>query len=274
LGKASRTASPQPRSGPTGEAGPTQAAGEGPLIVIVLPAYNEAEAIPRLLRRIQETAPALAEPCRVIVVDDGSSDETGERAAALDSPAVPVEVVRHDVNRGLHGAIATGLRRAAASCREDDWVVTMDADDTHPPRLIRDMVAAGQSAEIVIASRFQPGAVWHGRTWDRILFSYGVSWLFRAMWPMPSVRDYTCGYRAYRAGLLQRAWKHWGDALVSEPSFACMPDLLWKLSRLQPAIREVPLELHYDRKPGPSKMQVARTIRRTLVLLFKRRLGL
>ena len=160
------------------------------------------------------------------------------------------------------------------SCREDDWVVTMDADDTHPPRLIRDMVAAGQGAEIVIASRFQPGAVWHGRTWDRILFSYGVSWLFRAMWPMPSVRDYTCGYRAYRAGLLQRAWKHWGDALVSEPSFACMPDLLWKLSRLQPAIREVPLELHYDRKPGPSKMQVARTIRRTLVLLFKRRLGL
>jgi dolichol-phosphate mannosyltransferase len=209
-----------------------------------------------------------------MVVDDGSVDGTAERALAFDSPEVPVEVVRHDLNRGLHGAIDTGLRKAAAGCSEDDWVVTMDADDTHPPRLIRDMVVLGQAgAEVVIASRFQQGAVWHGRTWDRILFSYGVSWLFRVLWPLGGVRDYTCGYRAYRAGLLQRAWRHWGDALVSEPSFACMPDLLWKVSRLGPTIREVPLELHYDRKPGPTKMQVARTIRRTLLLLFKRRVG-
>jgi dolichol-phosphate mannosyltransferase len=244
------------------------------VILIVLPAYNEAEAIPRLLGRVQEVAPTLAEPCRVIVIDDGSSDGTADRAAALDSPTLPVEVVRHGTNRGLHGAIDTGLRKAAAESRDEDWVVTMDADDTHPPQLMREMIAAGRAgSDVVIASRFQPGAVWHGRTWDRILFSYGVSWLFRAAWPMRGVRDYTCGYRVYRASLLQRAWKCWGDALVSEPSFACMPDLLWKLSRLRPAITEVPLELHYDRKPGPSKMQVARTIRRTLVLLFKRRFG-
>jgi dolichol-phosphate mannosyltransferase len=160
-------------------------------------------------------------------------------------------------------------------CAPEDWVVTMDADDTHPPRLIAGMIAEGAGgADLVIASRFQPGAIWHGRSPDRVLFSNVVSWMFRVAWPMRGVRDYTCGFRAYRASLLQRARDRWGNALVSEPSFACMPDLLWKLHVLRPVIREVPLELHYDRKPGASKMQVARTIRRTVILLVKRRLGL
>ena len=130
-----------------------------------------------------------------------------------------------------------------------------------------------QSA-VVIASRFRPGAEWHGLSWDRRLFSYGVSFLFRAVWPMAGVRDYSCGYRAYRAGVIRAAYARWGDDFVNEPSFACMPDVLWKVSRLQPRFSEVPLSLHYDRKPGPSKMQVYRTIRRSLTLLVKRRVGI
>lgn len=245
------------------------------MIVVVLPAYNEAEALPPLLRRIDDAAATLPQPCRVIVVDDGSTDQTAAIAEEWRGTPVPVTVVRHGKNRGLHAAIDTGLRAAMSVCGSDDWVVTLDADDTHPPRLIREMVALGatEGAELVIASRFQRGAVWHGRTPDRVLFSYGVSWMFRIVWPMRGVRDYTCGFRAYRGSLLQRARERWGDELVSERSFACMPDLLWKLHLLRPVIREVPLELHYDRKPGVSKMQVARTIRRTLVLLVKRRLG-
>jgi dolichol-phosphate mannosyltransferase len=53
-----------------------------------------------------------------------------------------------------------------------------------------------------------------------------------------------------------------------------MPDVLWKVSRLSPVFAEVPLSLHYDRKPGESKMNVGRTIRRTLALIAKRRIGI
>jgi dolichol-phosphate mannosyltransferase len=227
------------------------------MIVIVLPAYNEAEAIPRLLRRIDETARTMTQPCTVLVIDDGSSDDTAARAEAFASPTLPVRVIRHSSNRGLHGAVDTGLREAAAITGDPDWIVLMDSDDTHPPRLIPGMIAKGTAgADLIIASRFQPGAVWHGRTWDRILFSYGVSTMFRVMWPMRNVRDYTCGYRAYRASLVRRALERWGDDLVSEHSFACMPDLLWKLHVLEPVVAEVPLELHYDRKPGPSKCRL------------------
>jgi dolichol-phosphate mannosyltransferase len=98
--------------------------------------------------------------------------------------------------------------------------------------------------------------------------------MFRVAWPISNVRDYTCGYRAYRAGVIAAAYERWGDELVNEPSFACMPDVLWKVSRMKPRFSEVPLSLHYDRKPGPSKMQVFRTIRRSLALLVKRRVGI
>lgn len=245
------------------------------MILLVLPAYNEAEALPRLLGRCAALAPTLDQPLHVLVVDDGSADGTAEAARRHDSPAMPVEVVVHAVNRGLHGALDTGLRTAVARTTPHDWIVTMDADDTHPPSIVVPMLQAARAcgADVVIASRFRHGAEWHGLSWDRLLFSHGVSWLFRLVWPLGGVRDYTCGYRAYRADLLRRAYDTWGDRFVNEPSFACMPDVLWKLGRLRPRMVEVPLSLHYDRKPGASKMRVARTIRRTLLLLLRRRLG-
>ena len=246
------------------------------MILVVLPAFNEAEATPRLLGRLRDVARASNQPIRCLVVDDGSSDGTAAAAERETGDALPVQVVRHPHNRGLHGALDTGLRTGVAQCAADDWIVTMDADDTHPPDLIPLMMssAAGTDAAVVIASRFQQGAEWHGLSWDRLVFSYTVSWMFRIAWSIPNVRDYTCGYRAYRAGVIAAAYERWGTMLVNEPSFACMPDVLWKVSRLKPRFSEVPLSLHYERKPGPSKMQVYRTIRRSLSLLIKRRVGI
>jgi dolichol-phosphate mannosyltransferase len=243
------------------------------MIVVVLPAYNEAAALPRLLQRMQETTARLNQPLAVVVVDDGSTDGTAE-AARRWTGAMRVDLVQHARNRGLHAALDSGFRAALAIAGDGDWILTMDADDTHPPDLIPKMLArAEQGAEVVIASRFQSGAEWHGLKWDRVLFSYGVSWMFRAAWPLRHVRDYTCGYRLYRASLVRRAYDLFGSGFVNEPSFACMPDVLWKVSRLKPKFAEVPLSLHYDRKPGASKMNVSRTIKRTLVLIAKRRFG-
>jgi dolichol-phosphate mannosyltransferase len=244
------------------------------MIFVVLPAYNEAEALPRLIGRLIPVLIRLGHRSEIIVVDDGSTDGTGAAAGTSPAETISIRVVRHVTNLGLHRAVDTGLRTALVACSPTDIIVTMDADDTHPPDLIPAMlerIAGG--ADVVVASRFQPGAEWHGKTWDRILFSHGVSWLFRAAWPLNGVKDYTCGFRAYRADLVRRAYERWAEDFVSEKSFACMPDILFKVSRFRPTIVEVPLDLHYDRKPGVSKMRVARTIRRTLVVLMKRRLG-
>jgi dolichol-phosphate mannosyltransferase len=248
------------------------------VIFVVLPAYNEAEALPRLLRRIASISRAhFGHSLRIIVADDGSADGTPELAhqvAAAEN--LCLEVVSHAVNQGLGAAIKTGLTTALARSNDhDDVIVTMDADDTHLPGLIPRMVQMIEEGnELVIASRFQPGARMLGIPRYRQLLSTGLSWLFRVVYPIPGARDYSCGYRAYRAGLLREAFERFGDTLFAERGFACMVDILIKLHLVGAIVNEVPMILRYDRKPGATKMPVKKTIVQTFRLLGRRRLGI
>jgi dolichol-phosphate mannosyltransferase len=240
---------------------------------IALPAYNEQDALAPLLDEIKSALEPAGIPYSVIVVDDGSRDGTG-RVAREASFHMPVELVTHAVNQGLAAAIRTGLSTALVRCGRDDVIVTMDSDNTHPPRLIAEMlpkIRAG--SDVVIASRFQPGARVVGVPTSRKLYSDAARWLFQIMFPIPGVRDYTCGFRAYRAQALRMATEKYGDALITETGFSCMADLLLKLRRLPLAMSEVPLELRYDRRGADSKMRVLRTIRQTLLLILRRRFG-
>ena len=243
-------------------------------VYVVLPAYNEQHALAPLLDAVRQAMEPTRLPYTVIVVDDGSRDATA-LVASKASFDMPVELVEHDVNRGLAAALRSGLDAALDRCGPDDVIVTMDADNTHPPRLIPEMVARLQAGhDVVIASRFQPGARVHGLPRSRELFSLVARWMFQATFPIRGVRDYTCGYRAYRANALRQAIDTYGDQLITETGFACMADVLLKLRRLDLRMTEVPLELHYDRRGGDSKMPVLRTIRQTLLLVVRRRLGI
>jgi dolichol-phosphate mannosyltransferase len=242
-------------------------------VYVVLPAYNEQEALAPLLESIRSTLMNDRWPYNVIVVDDGSRDATA-LVASKATFVMPIELVEHRINRGLAAALRTGLTAALDRCGEDDVIFTMDADNTHPPHLIPEMMAKiSQGYDVVIASRFQPGAQVHGVPRSRQLYSVGARYLFQAMFPIRGVRDYTCGYRAYRATALRQAVEMYGNRLISETGFSCMADLLLKLQRLPLRMAEVPLELHYERRGTGSKMQVARTIRETMSLLVRRRLG-
>jgi dolichol-phosphate mannosyltransferase len=71
---------------------------------------------------------------------------------------------------------------------------------------------------------------------------------------IPGARDYLCGYRAYRAGLLRKAVLRFGDTPFAERGFACMVDILIKLCLVGATVNEVPMILRYDRKPGATEM--------------------
>ena len=147
----------------------------------------------------------------------------------------------------------------------------MDADDTHTPGLILRMVRMiREGHDVVIASRYRPGSRVVGLTWFRKVMSYGASWLFRFLMPIHGVRDFTCGFRAYRADVIQNAIKHYGDKFVDQDGFQCMVDILLKLRRMNLIFGEVPFILRYDYKEGASKMNVGRTVRKTLQLIVKR----
>lgn len=236
---------------------------------LLLPAYEEAASLPPLLTDVAETLAGWpgAWPCRVVVVDDGSTDGTREAARAVEG--LDVEVLVHPENRGLGAAMRTGIEHVLATAAPEDVLVAMDADHTHPPELIPRMLARiDDGADVVIASRFQPGASVHGLDRTRIATSLLASWLLRVVFP--GARDYTCGYRAYRVSLLRWGRSHYGRDFLNQPGFSVMVDLLLKLRRKARRIDEVPLTLRYDRKVSTSKMKIVQTAVTTLALMGRR----
>lgn len=242
-------------------------------VVVVLPAFNEELGLPSLLGKIKRTCTEVGRDYTVILVDDASTDDTAlvGKEAALH---MPIRLVRHEQNQGLAGAIRTGLTEAAQITRPGDVIITMDSDDTHEPGTIHrllQMIADGY--DVVIASRYQPGSRVMGVPINRLWMTWGARWLFKFLMPIEGVRDYTCGYRAYRHTPLKHTIEFYGEEFVSEKGFSCMVDVLLKMRRFGFAMGEVPMLLRYDQKQGASKMRVAQTMMQTITLLLKRRFG-
>jgi dolichol-phosphate mannosyltransferase len=128
--------------------------------------------------------------------------------------------------------------------------------------------------DIVIASRFRKGARVIGLSWSRKCMSIGASWMMRIVFPIKGVRDYTCGFRAYRAEILRKAFKEYGETFIDQIGFQCMSDILIKLRRFEPVVAEVPMILRYDFKMGSSSMKVGLTVIKTLRLVLVRRFGM
>jgi dolichol-phosphate mannosyltransferase len=238
------------------------------MLILVLPAYNESEAIGPLLDRV---APAFREvegPACVLLVDDGSADGTADRARSKAAElGLSLEVAAHERNLGLGAALRTGLSRAKDLAGQDGVIVVMDTDNTHDPALIPRMLAKlATGFDVVIASRYAPGGKEIGLKPHRRVLSRGASLLLRTLVPVPGARDYSCGYRAYRASTVRRAFEVYGDGFVTESGFVSSAEILLKCSWLPSRIGEVPLVLRYDLKGGASKMNVASTIRRYLRL--------
>ncbi|MGH8545240.1 MAG: glycosyltransferase family 2 protein [Gammaproteobacteria bacterium] len=237
---------------------------------IVLPAYNEERDLPPLLERIDEATEDAGLRFEILVVDDGSSDAT-EEIARLWANKLPLQVMRHEENRGLGATLRDGLEWACQLAQPTDVIVTLDADNTHTPELIVRMVRmVREGHDVVIASRFVRGSRVRGVPFHRRLLSRLAGVVFRLFFPISGVRDYTCGYRAYRASVLQQVTSS-DPYFFDQDGFQVMVDILLKLRRQRDLILgEVPLILRYDLKEGSSKMDVGGTIRGTLALMWKR----
>ncbi len=240
---------------------------------LVLPAYNEAENLPAIFdgcRRL--VADTYNLDLRIVLVDDGSADNT-IAVAREQAGDLHIEILENEQNRGLAETFMRGMTAAAERAAPEDVIVCMDADNSHLPgqlpRMIRDV---GEGRDVVIASRYRTGALIRGVPLLRRMMSRGMSILFRLIYPLPGVRDYSCGFRVYQAGFLQNALADQGDRLFSREGFACMVGILLRLDKQGAVFGEVPLILRYDQKVGASKMAVSATVLRTLLVLLRERL--
>lgn len=229
-------------------------------ITWVLPAYNEEASIADLLDRIAEVSTAQGWSWEAVVVDDGSRDATGELARGKAAAGLPVSVLRNEPNRGLGYTIRRGLREASERSGADDVILTMDADLTHDPGYAPSMVAKlAEGFDVVIASRYRKGSGVEGLSALRRLLSYGAGAVVALLRPVRGVRDYSCGYRAYRAPVIRDAFEEYGDEFVSESGFACMVEIAERL-RGRARFAEVPFVLRYQDKRKNSEIRILPTI--------------
>ena len=155
------------------ETAPSSGDSSPPHLSLIVPTYNEAENLPRLVNRLR----LALEGCsfELIVVDDDSPDGTAEVAREL-SQAFPLNLVVRTDQRGLATAVLTGFRRAAGQV-----LGVMDADLQHPPEHLRPMLAAiDQGADLVVANRYGPGGADVGRVVRRSM-SRAATLLTRAI---------------------------------------------------------------------------------------------
>lgn len=212
-------------------------------VAVVLPTYNEAENIERLLRELRRIVP----DAHLVVVDDSSPDGTGAIAERCAAELGSIDVAHRAVKDGLGNAYRFAFRRVIDE--EYDVVVTMDSDFSHDPEVIPSMLARiDAGADAVIGSRYVPG----GGTQDwplhrRLLSRWGnvyTAWILGV-----KVRDCTSGFRAYRTSALSAI----DPGSTRADGYAFLTELVVRLSRTGARIDEVPI-VFVDRRYGTSKM--------------------
>lgn len=225
-------------------------------IFIVLPCYNEEISLPPLLSKIVSLKERTGHPIHVVAVNDGSRDSTEAVLRQL-SVQVPMTIVSHKINRGLGETSRDGFEAAAELAVPGDLIVRMDADNTHEPEYIPSMIKKIEEGfDVVIASRFQKGGGMEGVNAYRTIISLCANVFMKTLFPIRGVWDYSCGFRAYRAELIQEALKIYGDQFIALKGlgFTCTLEKLVKLRLLGGRMAEVPFRLRYDQKAGASKM--------------------
>lgn len=240
-------------------------------IIVGLPAYNEERALPKLLDKLLFLNDVYNNRFRIIVVNDGSNDNTENILKEYKENHDFVNYINHNVNLGLGRAIYTLFCNVCQNYGKDDILITLDADNTHNPNIIPKMIdkLLSEKLDVVIASRFTPGGKEIGLTLERKIYSRGAAALLKIFFPINNVLDYSCGFRAYNIGYLQRAIESYSGNLVTSNGFECMAEILARFSKIGVKAGEYPLVLEYNLKEGRSKMKVLNTIKGYFSLIHR-----
>ena len=212
--------------------------------LVALATYNEIENLPELTDAILRVFPA----ADLLVVDDNSPDGSGrwcdERAASE-----PRLCCLHRAGKlGLGSATLAAIRHAIV--RDYDVIVTMDADWSHDPAHLPELMAATARADVAIGSRYIEGGAIDGWPQHRRLASRAMNRFSRALLRLP-IQDTSGAFRAYRVAKLREINL---DA-IRATGYAYLEEILWHLAQADATFAEVPITFH-QRRAGRSKMNL------------------
>jgi dolichol-phosphate mannosyltransferase len=217
-----------------------------PRILVIIPTYDEAENLPRIVPCVLEQDPRVD----VLVVDDGSPDGTGRIADAMAEKNDRISVLHRPGKGGLGRAYLAGFEQGLELGY--DILFEMDADFSHPPEALPALIAGFEDADVMIGSRYVDGRVTVSN-WpmSRLLVSYFGSHYARIITGMP-VRDGTGGFNGWKREVLEKV----GLDRVQSNGYAFQIELKFRAWRAGFTLAETPI-LFTERDTGESKMSPA-----------------
>ncbi|MED5262318.1 MAG: polyprenol monophosphomannose synthase [Myxococcota bacterium] len=210
--------------------------------IVVIPTYNEAENLPLLVPQVLEQDPRL----EILVVDDNSPDGTGRLADELAASEPRVHVLHRSAKAGLGAAYRAGLARALELGA--DVLIQMDADFSHPPATLVEMLKEIEDHDLVTGSRYLNGITVVNWPIERILISYFGNWYARQVTGL-TIRDTTGGFRCMRRELLESC----GYERSRADAYAFQIEMNYRFQKANARTKELPF-FFLDRTRGTSKL--------------------
>jgi dolichol-phosphate mannosyltransferase len=211
-------------------------------VVVVIPTYNEVENLGLLVPQVLAQDPRIA----VLVVDDDSPDGTGKLADDLARREPRVHVLHRTRKEGLGAAYRAGLREALDLGA--DYVVQMDADFSHPPTTLPQMLQEIAHCDVVLGSRYLKGITVVNWPIERILISYFGNRYAQLVTGL-EISDTTGGFRCIRRAALE----HVGFERIRSDGYSFQIELNYRFQRQGARVKEIPF-FFLDRERGASKL--------------------
>jgi len=210
--------------------------------LVVIPTYNEAENIPRLIPAVLSQAPNL----EVLVVDDGSPDGTAGLVRDMMSVDSRIHLLERSAKMGLGTAYVAGFKFAIE--HGYDFVFEMDADFSHSPKELPNFLKKIVDYDLVIGSRYINGVRVLNWPMQRLMLSYFANIYTRFITGLP-VHDATGGFKCYRRTVLESIDL---DKIKSN-GYAFQIEISYKVWKKKFRLVEIPI-IFLDRRSGTSKM--------------------
>jgi dolichol-phosphate mannosyltransferase len=215
-----------------------------PRAVICLPTYNERENLEHMIEALGAVLDTATD--RVLVIDDGSPDGTGEIADRLAADHSWVSVLHRETKEGLGPAYIAGFRRALEEGAE--LVLEMDCDFSHDPADVPRLIEAATDADLALGSRYAPGGGTANWGHLRRIVSRGGCLYAQVILGL-RVRDLTGGFKCFRRTALEAI----DLGALSAHGYAFQIETTYRIVRAGLRVREVPITF-VERRAGASKM--------------------
>jgi len=237
-------------------------------IYFVIPAYNEVENLPYLLKSLSRMGRFFDLTPVIVVVDDASTDGTIS-VVEFYQRDMDISVIRHNQNLGPGAAFKTGFSHLLSHLTDNDIVVTIEADNTSDLCIIGKMVElVNRDYDVVLANVYGPGRI-IGASFIRRFISFWSNLLMKLVFRINGVDTYTSFFRAYSGASLRRLFAVYGQDAITEKGFTCMLEILVKFNLLGMRFGQVPMLLDSKIRIGESKMKVVKNIKATLALMSR-----